>query len=753
MEQYELTLVDYWRIVRKRKWTAIGIFLAIFISTVIFTKLQTPIYKSSIEISIDKKEKEKIYSVTGKGMVDAPLLTEEIEVIKSLLIMKKVAERMDVLPLDPDERETAIYNLALKYQGNVSVSQVSNTNLIKIEALAASPMRASLLAEAVVDSYIEEHLEGRKKRARALVQYAEKQLEHYQKEIEANESMLLKFRQNEKVFEVTPEIKQVLDRTTLSSMSDFEKEFVVVERDLKKTETELEARKGHAILERLPRDDWNENFILMGLKRNLMESDFARFLLLIDFTPAHPQVIAADQKIQESKDKIVDVIQKSVGRKLEKTDLEDISLYTQRIFLQMRREVLFRVVNKFYSDTGSLSPDQRRYLDLKRKIDQTLKAYNTLLASRDEAELVMAQEVPNVTVIMPASKPVYPVKPVEGLNYLIGGLVGLLFGILLCFIQESMDTSIRSYDDVEAFLKLSVLGTIPQLRSMEKAAKGLGGQKPIPQRARLVAIFSPHAHEMESFKTLRATLLQIMQTQNKKVFLFTSSDRGEGKSTVIANLAVAMAQMGKRILVLESNLRRPSLFKIFGLAREPGLSDVLLGKIPWKEAVRTSTDLLTGELALDEVMHVHGIEHLSILTCGTLVTNPSELLNSPKLDELLKEFRQNFDVIFIDTPPALLVTDAGSLSSKVDGTIIVYQSGQTGKETLKRTKSSLVNMNAEILGIVINGTRFGAEMGAAPYYHQYTEDDPEPHRQLWARPVKKIRQIWANLKKNVRSLR
>ena len=302
---YEVTLSEYWRIIRKRKWTLILVFSTVMISTFIFTKLQTPVYESSLELKIEKRQ--NLITITSEKVDSGPgssTLATELLLIKSLPIMEKVVERMEVLPADPQKRKNAIHVLSFQYQNNVEIEQIRNTNIIRLRAASNDPQKAALIASAIADVYIVENVEGRKKQSKALIEYIDRQLKQYKEALTQEESLLQKFKQNEKVFEVTPEVKKNLDRMTVEGTFEFEAKMLTIENELTKLKFFIKESKEEILADAFKDGLLSGNYIFVGLKRRLLELEFNRFLLLIDYTEKHPDLIKKDQVIADVKNKI-----------------------------------------------------------------------------------------------------------------------------------------------------------------------------------------------------------------------------------------------------------------------------------------------------------------------------------------------------------------------------------------------------------------------------------------------------------------
>jgi Mrp family chromosome partitioning ATPase len=231
----------------------------------------------------------------------------------------------------------------------------------------------------------------------------------------------------------------------------------------------------------------------------------------------------------------------------------------------------------------------------------------------------------------------------------------------------------------------------------------------------LVSLFDPQSPLAEGYRSLRTNIQFAGMAQGQRVLAFVSAGAQEGKSTSAVNLAIALAQDGKRVLLVDADLRKPTIHERLGLEQVPGLSEVLLGTTHYTEAIRTVTDLMLGALGVEQVVNAPGIDNLNILPSGKRPDNPAEFMNSPRLNELIEVVRKEYDITIFDCPPILPVTDGVTLGSKVDGVVMVYQVGRVGRNALKRAKTLLENARAKVVGIVLSNV--SAEL--APDYEAY----------------------------------
>ncbi len=377
-----------------------------------------------------------------------------------------------------------------------------------------------------------------------------------------------------------------------------------------------------------------------------------------------------------------------------------------------------------------LSTKGVRLIQLKRNMASANDIYSMFKKNYEEARILEAEKAQDVTVIEPASIPGGPITPNLKFNLIIGVFGGLLIGIILAFVAENLDITIGRIEEIEEVLKVQVLGIIPST-SLEKnrgffkswfKRKNLSSRKE-EIHERLVVLFSPTSVAAEAYRTLRThlDLSGLRKSENHNSFIITSSGPEEGKTQTLCNLAIAIAQAGKKILIVDSDFRKPTIHKLFGLKRDPGLSNVLIGSIPWKEALNTSTEMLLGGLEYDKVVSSQGIENLHIMTCGERVLNPSEILSFPRMREFIQEVKREYDIVIFDSPPTLPVTDSSILGALVDGVLLVYQAGRTSRNALFRTKIQLENAGAKILGIVVNNLKaeFIEDVTPAQRYRYY----------------------------------
>ncbi|HWU37071.1 MAG TPA: polysaccharide biosynthesis tyrosine autokinase, partial [Candidatus Acidoferrum sp.] len=326
-----------------------------------------------------------------------------------------------------------------------------------------------------------------------------------------------------------------------------------------------------------------------------------------------------------------------------------------------------------------------------------------------EVQIKEKEQVQEVSLVRPAIEPGQPINPAQTSGKaIVGILIGLTVGLILAFVLESLDTSIGTIQDVESYLEVPVLGLIPNIDPAKDAAlargeedsEALGNMRPF-----LITLLSPRSTIAEAYRSLRTNIEFLSLEKNLKTICMTSASLMEGKTTTAINLGVTLTHMGKKVLLVEADLRKPFIHHAFGIERDPGLAEVIVGNKDWRDCLRTVADLMLGPLGVENVTAVPNIDKLSILTSGAPPPNPTEFLNSQRMTDLIHAFRQEFDVVIFDCPPILPVTDAAILASKVDGTVIVYRVGKIARSALRRAKTLLENVKGKVLGVVLTGLR------------------------------------------------
>lgn len=379
---------------------------------------------------------------------------------------------------------------------------------------------------------------------------------------------------------------------------------------------------------------------------------------------------------------------------------------TSKESLAAQLEEVNAQISRAEESLAALPEDNQAERDrLEASLAQYRQTYAGLLTSYEEVRVAEAQATSNVVQVEPAQPPEEPVRPRVAVNTLLAGMVGFMLAVGGIFLVEALDNTLRTPDDVTRLLGLPVLGVI--------------ADHPV-EDGHLVALDTPRSPVAEAFRSLR-TNLQFASVDRPLVkLLVTSPGPGEGKSTVAANLAAVLAQSGKRVTLLDADMRRPRVHKLYGLPNRNGLSGLFVDT----------------RSILDGVLQRTPAENLSVVTTGDLPPNPSELLGSEKMNEIINQVMDVSDVLVIDSPPVMLVTDSAVLSQRVDGVLLVLRQGETNLDFARHSVEALRRVGANLLGVVLNGvparsSRYGYyryQGYDASYADYYGEDGHKPHK-------------------------
>lgn len=711
MAQYELNVYDYWLIIRKRKYTILLTIVLVSIFTFALSQLLQPplVYEASARVKFDRTSTFAgllLEAVTPSAVNE---LATQSEVVRSFPVLEQAAKELELVPAEvtdqmrkSEEYLRVIYNL----QEHIKTAQEGQTNIIKIVASAGDAPMAARTANAVAHAYWSDNIRTRNRLVIDSKRFVEEQLAAMEARLANAEQALREFKEREGQVILDAEAKAVLDAFTRAE-SDYNRVRALKEEAARQIEfLKREGAPRERPAERIFTDE--PGALLSALNARLLDLYQERDTLLINYTPEHLQVKELDRKIMNIKDEMV----RELESKIKTLSDRGANLKAQIDSSQAR----YMTFPKAAIDLARLERDVKVTSDLVAELKE----------KHQELLIKSAERIEEVTIIEPAVAPGKAAnEPNVQLNMVVGTLMGLFLGIVLAFMRESFDTSLGTIEGVEDFLKIPVLGVIPRFDEkelMEIAAKELPPEvsaETLEVFSKLVSLYDPKSVLAEGFRSLRTNIQFACMDRNIKTLLFTSAALGEGKTTVVINLAATLAQDGKRVLLVDADLRKPIIHARLGFQREPGLTEILVSGQPWRESVRTVTDLMLGVLGVDCVMNTPGLDNLNVLTSGTIGPNPSEFLNSNRFKDIVAEMREEYDFVLFDTPPILPIADAVTVGGRVDGSVLVYQVGRIGRNPLKRAKFLLEHAQAKVIGVVLTNVRAEVTPEYAYYRYEY----------------------------------
>lgn len=633
MAEYELNLWDYWRIVYKRKWIIIAIFLTSLISSYLFVEKVDPVYSSSVTMYINTG-RTPVAEITGAGVTfwggGGQDLGTQLELIKGYKIMKTVANELGYIK--PDTPKEKIDGIVAALRSKIGVREDENTDLFTITATDDTPEGAKAIADVVANVFIQKRWNDQVEETTKTKEFVESQLHKLDKR--------------------NTEIKRRLAAMGIEAASS-----TVPSRSIDKL-----ARLEHLKLE------------LANLKER--------------YTDNYPGIINIKAEIKNIKATVKDLPE---------------------------------------GEAGDVQADIMDAEKLRNELDINRELYSLLKERYEKALLVEASKTNDVEIVNPAVQARSAFSGKGSANLFLGGVIGLILGLVAAFLAESMDTSIGTIEDVEEYLRIPVLGVIPQIDIDRKAELNFWKKPPATSSrrefeeimSRLVTQLQPKSPVAEAYRNLQTYLRFSGLDKVGNCLMFTSASSQEGKTITSVNSALSMAQMGYKVLLIDADLRRPSVHKVFGIDREVGLSEAVLGTFKPDDVIKTMDDIMLGNIKSSMIMKTYGMENLNIITSGHLPTNPTEILGSHNMSEFIKEVKSKFQVVLFDTAPVLPVTDSCILGSKVDGVVIVYKAGQVSRSALRRSKLQIENAKGKPIGVVLNSMRASDMKFGSPFYYYY----------------------------------
>src|SRR5688572_18694057 len=708
MAQYEMNLRDYWLIIRRRRWTIIGSMVLAMLFSFWLAKQRVPTYQATAAVKFEQSTSLSGLLVEVLSYSTSDNIETQASLIKSYPILEEVARRLNRLPQSARGealRESRAYTAALdNIAGKIRTQRVPSTSILEIVATSTNPREAREIANTVAEVYRDYSKSNRNARITEARKFIEAQLKEVEGRVKRAEEEVWAFRDANRV------ISPGAESTVLLSL------FTQVRGDIERTRqqrTELEQVQARlsrtdpaSVTERVYIDLPSPG--MAKLSATQTELMLERSNLALEVTDKHPRLQAIDDRLRE------------VRAEMRREVAAQVAL------LRNREEILGRQMGELMQKNREVPAIELGLQRLQRDAKANDDLLTLLKTKHQEALIKESEAIEEVTIVRPAAEPDAPASTDRLNTLIVGALLGLMLGLVVAFVQETLDTSIGTIEDVEHYLEVPVLGVVPHIDARETTERLVGRRPELAQidaeslrnHALLISHFDPKSPVAEAYRTLRTNIQFARLEQQGKVLIVTSPTLQEGKTTTIVNLALTMAQNGQKTLLLGCNLRRPSIYRFFGIEREPGVSDVLVGRVHWRDCVKGVADILMGRFEMEDIMASPGLDNLHIIEAGPVPANPSELLSTRAMADLLAAVRSEYDIVLVDTPPVLPVTDAAIVSTLVDGVVLVYQAGKVGRLVLRRAKVHLESVGAKVWGIVLNDVH--TEIAGYQYTHYYT---------------------------------
>jgi capsular exopolysaccharide synthesis family protein len=689
----KLHFLDYWRIIRVRKTVILAVFLLVVITATLVTYILPEHYASVARIKVERDttdvsglgDRASIY-----GGYDPYFIQTEFEVIQSEVILGKVIEELNLNTdwgrkyANGDKLKTTEAHAILK--NRLDLRPMRNTSLIEIRVFSEDKEEASKIANAIANAYREHRLDQRKQLTLGGVKVLEERFSEQEAKVKAVQDELDRLRTSLKISDMdaagvspTPLLEAETLRNFMRLRIEGENLYIEHEKRLEN----LKKLTKEQLREVLPRTVPDQNLTERIGQLDLASQALVR--LQKDYGPASPDVI----RVQAQADDLTKKIDASIDGIM-------VALESQADIAKEKLDHLQRSVDNAQKLDLEKAEKSRPYFNKKQELEEGIRLRNALFmkiaTERIDANLPRSTVVEIIDRAQPGAKPVRPNKP---LNIILGVIIGLVVGVGLAFFIEYLDTSVKTIDDVERTLGSPVLGVIPQNVGylIEEGAE------------------SPHA---EAYRVLRTNLLFSRKDDKLNTIAVVSAGAGEGKSTTIFNMATVFAQSDQRVIVVDSDLRRPTLHKMLRVTNNMGLTNYLLK-----------------QNTLDEVIQTTNLPKLDFMASGKLPSSSLGILSSNQMKDLISELKQRYDFVFFDSPPIMGVSDASILASEVDITLQVIQYRRYPQPMNLRAKQLIEKVGGNLIGIVLNNINMSQDESYyyySGYYHDYysKNEDSEP---------------------------
>jgi polysaccharide biosynthesis transport protein len=712
-EEKEIHLSDYWKVIMKRRWIIIALFLIVLITTAIWTFTMKPVYRGTMSIQINRENPQMVdfKEIFSINMWDQDYYQTQYKILESRSLARRVVQTLKLsehpefqpkpeTPLqqmksqiirpifglftfskkkstsqkDSSEtlKETALVN---QFLGGLKIEPVRNSRLVKIHFDSNSPELCAKISNTLATTYIQQSLEKRFIATEQVKEWLSRELEDLKAKVERADEALLAFSSGHDIISLE-------DKENVSLQRLYE-----LNNSLTKVEADRMAKE--ALYKQTKEKNFDsfpsilENKLITDLKQAYIQLETQYTKLSEAFKPEYPEMVRLKsqmQSIQKRSDLEIGKIVAGI-----KNDYE----------LSLRQETLLRHAFEQQKAKVMVMKEQAiQYNILKREADTNREIYKGLLQRMKETGVSAGFTVSNSQVVDQAEVPTSPYKPNKEFNLLLAAVVGLFLGVGLAFFFEYLDNTVKTPEDVEQLTRLPSFGMVPEI-AYEKRGRL---EKETTYPVELVTHRHPKSILSEAYRNIRTSILLSFSEKPPKRIVITSPNPIEGKTTTVINTAIALSQTGAQVLIVDTDMRKPRIHHIFNGENGAGLSN-----------------FLSGHANLESIVKKTEVPNLYYIASGPIPPNPSELLGSNLFKSMMDSLGKKFDHIVLDSPPVLGFADSLIVSATVDGVILVVLGGKTPKETLQRAKEVLHQVNAKILGVVIN--RVDLQRGNYGYYY------------------------------------
>lgn len=716
----EIDLRELWSVLKRRKGTILLIALLVFVGTLIFTLMQTPVYRAGVTLQIDTESAKVLdYDVEAtdarRPVNDKDFYQTQYELLKSRTLARKTIDALSLESTLKDEElakpffadtldeikklfvgeasteqtsqqiQLGEYPQENKFLGNLTISPVKNSQIVTINYDSDNPQLAANIANSLANNFIEMNLNRRKDSASYAEKFLQEELANAKSKLEESESKLIDFAKKESIIRMDDEKQGSLTSQKMgelnAALTEAEKERIEAESKYK----QAQAAGASKVL---------ENLTIQELKKSLakLQGDYQEKLQI--YKPEYPLMAQLQNQISE----IQSQISQETGRITSTISSELQATYAAA---KQKEDQLRTELTKQKDELLNLRDKSIGYNTLQREVETNRNLYEGLLQRIKEVGVAGGIGTNNISIVDPAIVPYQKHKPNTRLNLALGLVLGLFLGTVIAFLLEFLDDRVKNSADLERLLGLPILGITPALKGKDVIEQCMATAR------------QPTSAMAEAFRSLRTNLLFATREGIPRSLTITSSMPSEAKSSTCINLATALAQAGKRVLLVDADLRKPTVHQRFKLDNSQGLSNYL-----------------THQAESVDIIQDTSIPGVSVVTAGPLSPNPVELLSSERLESLFALVPVEFDIVIFDSPPTMGLADALILSNRTSATILVAAYAQSKKRALTDSLKRLRQAQANVIGAIFTKVKGGSGHNYDydyNYYYSYGSNKQLPN--------------------------
>lgn len=694
-QEREIDLMEILALLKRHIYLFAAIILIVMTFTVAQIYRMVKIYSSTATIEIEPKaanvlggNMEVVQSGSqGSYYTNKDYYATQYEIIQSRAVAQKVLEMVpgenvleylgfDLEKIEPDKIKD-IDPVAVLLS-KINVVPQKNSNIVRISVEDRDPEKAAFLANAVASSYIEFNLEKKYFETKDAARWLMDQSVSLKQNLENSEMMLFEFKQSNNVLATTFEAKQELLSNRIIKLTN-----TLTDQEIRRNALTAKIEEyAHVNIDN-PED---------GVFKEISKENAIVGNLKLKYLEVVSKINESEQVYGEKHPKVVTLLaDKENIEKTFKSEIEGvISSYNLELkMLDNEMKKNRNMLSESQTEAINLNKLDINYSKLRREVETNKKLYDIVLERSKEADLSALLKNNNIRMIDRALVSKIPVKPRKQIILLAGFAIALVLASLAVFLVEFFDTKFKSFKELETISGKSLLGIIPKFQQIETS------------QFKEIAFEDKSGKNLavEAFRSLRTNIKLSNPDSRLKVMLVTSSVPHEGKTIVSSNLAASYSVAGKRVLLIDADMRKPRVHKVFGLKNEKGLST-----------------LIVGEHSMDDVINKNVYEGLDVVTAGIIPPNPAELLESARFADILKDFSEIYDVVIIDTPPLSPVSDAATIAPLTDGLILAVNISETPRDVFKSVIANISKPGITRLGVVVNNIDFKQEKKFKSYY-------------------------------------